>query len=899
MRALMLYIWAAPFSARAYADNPDDEGLKRSVEYCHFYGRKLYLAVNTLLKQDEIDNALYNYMAAACEAGIDGTIVQDFGVMKFINDRIPGLPIHISTQVSIMTAGGAEYLRSKYPSVTRVVPARELSIDELRRLRSETDLEIEVFVHGALCFCYSGMCLMSSYIGDRSGNRGRCAQPCRKMYDPGSYLLSPKDQCLLEDLPELIETGIDSFKIEGRMKSPEYTAGTVAVYRHRIDEICGQGRETYSLFNKKTDKKNTTDLDKYDNRKLNDKVDHIDKSILSLNLNNACEEGSGKKVLAELYNRGGFNRGYLHERNGRDMMSMLRPNHSGVEVGAVEKVSGREASIRLTERLYEHDVLEIRRGENSIFEFTTAQENDPKDLIKVLTMKDKRAAVGDRVFRTRCNKLLELIRNDYVENDLKLPVNISFKAKEGSNAVLEICCAAHKKDPSKIIISDTTDICITIEGVPAVKAQKSPITAESIRKQLNKLGDTRFETENINIDIDENLFIPVSQLNDMRREGCVRLERAIIEAAGPKWKIIDNENGNDIENDNNINNDNDNDKKNDNDAENDDHNVDSTGSNKKSALKLSGANAVIEEEKDDLPAYRVMVTCSTIEQIIASAAAGIQDICFNIYNFDPESVDNAINAAGGSGKMIIGLPYAGRYDVIDRSVEFIKKINRKYPNIRFMVRNFDELAMIKKYFLDIISEKRVETDYMPYTLNSFAFNSDAYRITLSTEADINELKQITGSINKKMFQTDKREFPETSLIVYGYQPSMISAQCVFKNISGKCGKGTISDPTMSSSQELAASGQNNILTSHDRTFRTRQQCGFCTNIIYNSVCLNNLDMAHELLGIGIDCFRIDLTFETAKETEQILKPIFNDEYFRTMSMENGSFTRGHLHRRVM
>ena len=219
-----VYIGGARFGARAYAENFAEEELIQAIREAHFYDRKLYLTVNTLLKEEEIDG-LYDYLAPCYENGLDAVIVQDMGVAGYIRRYFPGLDIHASTQMTITGALGAKFVESR--GITRVVPARELSLEEIRQIRRETDLEIECFVHGALCYCYSGQCLLSSMIGGRSGNRGQCAQPCRLPYmfdEKKKYYLSPKDICTLEIIPDLIEAGIDSFKIEGRMKKPEYVA---------------------------------------------------------------------------------------------------------------------------------------------------------------------------------------------------------------------------------------------------------------------------------------------------------------------------------------------------------------------------------------------------------------------------------------------------------------------------------------------------------------------------------------------------------------------------------------------------------------------------------------------------------------------------------------------------
>ncbi len=848
-----VYMGGTLFSARAYADNPDNEGLKRSVDYCHFYGRRLYLAVNTLLKQDEIDRLLYDYMAESFEAGIDGVIVQDLGVMRFIHRHFPTLPIHLSTQASVMTAEGAEYLRKQIPSVTRVVPARELSLEELKRFRNGTGLEIEVFVHGALCVCYSGMCLMSSYIGDRSGNRGRCAQPCRREYTgligeaghlvgnnknangSGSYLLSPKDQCLLKDIPELIGIGVDSFKIEGRMKSPEYTAGTVAVYRRRIDEACGKSSE---VFIYKSD------------------------------------------ILAELYNRGGFNRGYLHTRNGQEMMSMLRPNHSGVEIGRVEKVNGREALIKLSAEIFDHDVLEIRRGEKSIFEFTTAQEYPAGSTISTLTMKDRRAAAGDRVYRTRCGRLLTDIRERYIESVPVYPLKLEFTAHEGQDTVLtlscDLFCSKRKELSSGINISDKElelypdPLYVSVKAAPSTKALKAPITAESIKKQLCRFGDTAFEAASFKATTDDDIFIPVSQLNDMRREACAKLEKEVLERTQPiRLEKPEDSDAGEL------------------------FSPDKSGDQRGTCLNTEPGNKTDSSDKNGRkPCDWLTVSCVNIFQLKAALDAGVREICYNINSFDQEEIEEAVRAiqkhgdadlSGQDGirpaELIIGLPYACRYDVADGLKSFIGSLSEKYSNLRFMVRNFDELALLYDSFPEITAGHRFETDHMPYCLNSQAQIKDAYRITLSNEADLDELRTLV----------QQNPVPLTSLIIYGYQPSMVSAQCVYKNIYGKCQKGS-------------KNREDIRLGSQGHTFRTMQQCGFCTNIIYNSECLNNIDLINDLAGLGIDSFRIDLTFESADEAAGIIRTAtgrIQAGSRETKDVHRNGYTRGHLYRPVL
>ncbi len=238
-----VYLGGSRFGARAYADNLSADELTEAIDYAHLFGRKIYLTVNTLLKQSEME-LLYEYLLPYYERGLDAVIVQDFGVMQFIRTYFPEIPIHISTQMSIAGVCGAVHLKNL--GAARIVTARELSLSEIAQIRRQADIQIECFVHGALCYCYSGQCLLSSMLGGRSGNRGRCAQPCRLPYtvldarrQPLSkaecYPLSLKDLCTIDQIPQLIAAGIDSFKIEGRMKSAQYAAGVTSIYRNYID----------------------------------------------------------------------------------------------------------------------------------------------------------------------------------------------------------------------------------------------------------------------------------------------------------------------------------------------------------------------------------------------------------------------------------------------------------------------------------------------------------------------------------------------------------------------------------------------------------------------------------------------------------------------------------------
>ena len=308
-----IYMGGSRFGARAYADNPEEDRFLEAIDYVHLHGCRLYMTVNTLVKEEELDQ-LYDFLKPYYERGLDAVIVQDLGVWKFIREHFPDLPIHASTQMTVTGWRSAQSLKEM--GATRVVTARELSLQEIAEIRDHVDVEIESFVHGALCYCYSGQCLLSSLIGGRSGNRGRCAQPCRLPYDvltaagkpvqsaakqnsakltesiyetgkqnarnqntgkkgkgkhspdmqdrnarmkgkpyaqqkaavgDDRYVLSLKDLCTLDILPDIIESGVYSLKIEGRMKSPRYTAGVVSIYRKYVDYYLEHGRDGYKV----------------------------------------------------------------------------------------------------------------------------------------------------------------------------------------------------------------------------------------------------------------------------------------------------------------------------------------------------------------------------------------------------------------------------------------------------------------------------------------------------------------------------------------------------------------------------------------------------------------------------------------------------------------------------
>ena len=309
-----VYLGGALFGARAYAKNFTQDELLYAIDYVHLHEKKLHLTVNTLLKNRELEEQLYDYLLPYYERGLDAVIVQDAGVFSFIKKHFPGLELHASTQMTLTGEDGARFW--KEAGADRVVLARELSLDEIRRIHEALDIELECFVHGALCYCYSGQCLFSSMLGGRSGNRGRCAQPCRLPYgvmDAGSmltkgelYPISPRDLCTIDLLPELLRAGVSSLKIEGRMKQTQYAAGVTRIYRKYLD-ILESGHSKATTYASK---------------------DRGMKNIL--NEDYAVAEDD-RRALMELGNRSGFTAGYLRGEKGREMISLRSPKHTSAQ----------------------------------------------------------------------------------------------------------------------------------------------------------------------------------------------------------------------------------------------------------------------------------------------------------------------------------------------------------------------------------------------------------------------------------------------------------------------------------------------------------------------------------------------------------------------------------------
>ena len=497
-----VYTGGALFGARAYAHNLTEEELLEAIDYVHLHGRRLYLTVNTLIKDREMEKQMYDYLLPYYRQGLDAVIVQDIGLFRFIRKHFPDLPIHASTQMTLTGVDGAKFLEKE--GAQRIVTSRELSMAEVKKIADETELEIESFVHGALCYCYSGQCLFSSFIGGRSGNRGQCAQPCRLLYwtpeaKRPQYLLSLKDICTLELIPEMIESGIYSFKIEGRMKKPEYAAAVAFQYRKYADLYLKYYEECPA---------------------------EEDPAAYAMKKYRVREED--RQMLLDLYNRGGFHTGYYHTQNGREMISLNRPNHAGVPAVKVLAKKGRNVTAKALTDLYPQDIIELpmRKGREKADNYTCKDAVRKGMNVQIPVFADTPFKRDEIWMRTRNSTLIDTLREEFVNGKIKERICGTFRLYPQEKATLTVKCR---------------DAEITVAGEKAQEALSQPMSRERIEKQLRKTGNTEFEFSFLKAEIGEKVFLPMQSLNELRREALETLEKVICEKYRRSGEVKDPE----------------------------------------------------------------------------------------------------------------------------------------------------------------------------------------------------------------------------------------------------------------------------------------------------------------------------------------------------------------------
>jgi putative protease len=522
-----VYLGGKLFNARINANNFDDEEMRYAVDYAHLRGVKVFVTMNTLLRDEELEPAL-SYARELYEIGVDALIVQDLGLAGLLRETMPDFPLHLSTQGTVYDADGVRAAAKL--GFERVVLARELTLSEIEACCNVVrpggkKTEIEVFVHGALCVCYSGQCNMSRLAGGRSGNRGLCAQPCRLAYTGSGgtsrHFLSPKDSCALDLLGALIEAGVKSFKIEGRMKSPEYVAIVTGIYRKYIDMYLSKGFV---------------------------KVEEAD-----------------RRALLQAFNRGGFTDGYLTGKVGSGMMAMDVPKHQGIYIGKVIGTvkRGRQTGLVRIElakgaHLGLGDGVEIHTKEfcGNVVTYIEGQESHSlkdvrlaKDVINAkegyagpctLIIGDIEGEIkgGEEIWKLTDKALNESMESLYKGGrdgsdvgQRRLPIELEAHLHVGkpaefiAGAALALPFKGDEMQPS----SDITYVgsIETFTDIVPEKPLRRAMDHGRIIEQLSKCGDFPFEVADFVLDADEELAIPVSSLNRMRRSAMEKLAETI------------------------------------------------------------------------------------------------------------------------------------------------------------------------------------------------------------------------------------------------------------------------------------------------------------------------------------------------------------------------------------
>jgi len=469
-----VYLGGKLFGARAFSDNFTDNELIEAINYAHLYGVKVYVTVNTLVYEREVDSFL-NYVDFLHKNNVDALIIQDIGMMDLVRKLYPNLELHASTQMHIHNIEGVKLVESL--GLKRVVLARETSIDTIRYIKENTNIELEVFVQGALCISYSGQCLMSSLIGNRSGNRGTCAGSCRQKYNLISsgkkvnneeYILSTKDLCSLESIGDLIDIGVNSFKIEGRMKSREYVYLVTKIYRKAIDSYLSCGKVVIN------------------EEDIND--------------------------LKKIFNRG-FTKGFLNNADNSDITNSYRPNHQGIKIGKVIKYKDNYITIKLNDDVNINDGIRI---------------GDEGFIITNL-FKDKK-----RVDFAKSSDIISIyFKGNIKENELVLKTTDYLLNKEIDNEInlkkrkilIDGKVFAYKDTCLKLEITDGVNNIEVIGGL-VQNSINAPISFSKIKEQISKLGNTVYKFANLEVDGNNDIFISIKELNELRREAVFKLDEA-------------------------------------------------------------------------------------------------------------------------------------------------------------------------------------------------------------------------------------------------------------------------------------------------------------------------------------------------------------------------------------
>lgn len=720
-----IYLGGEKYSARAYADNFTSEQIVSAIRIAHLHDCRIYLTLNTLIKENEIIE-IVDYIKPFYMAGLDGVIVQDFGVIHILKTVFKQMEIHASTQMTITGVDGAKL--AKNYGFSRIVPARELSLEEIKHIKNEVNIEVECFIHGAMCYGYSGQCLFSSILGGRSGNRGRCAGPCRLPYhvhakevsttSKDEYPISMKDMCVLHILPSLIEAGIDSFKIEGRMKSPAYAAGVTALYRKYIDLYYEKGAAGYQVSKE--------DID----------------------------------TLMHLYIRSEISEGYYNRHNQADMITLEKPSYLGTD-----------------------DEL-----------------------------------------------VLQLIKK-YVKEPSKQAVNIELQLQIDKKAMIRI-----SQDQMEHGTYESTPILVEMTGEIVQAASKRPVTKEQIEETVVKLGNTGLKCSKFSLTMDEQIFIPVGKLKELRRNAVALYEERILQEKGYMPRCFS---------------------------------------------ETEYDSLYVQEKTTQSNELKVLhVSCMTLDQLAILTAMSSSRIYVDadLLMEQKEKVLNLMETT--DGEFYVSLPYIKRL----RDIAF-------YDSLAKLIK---EQASIKGLLLHTIDQipyanaiKKGRKLYLVADSSLYMWNHLAYEflstyvdeVTLPYELNYSECRELTDFLG--------RGKAVVSQIVYSTIPMLISANCILKT-KHKC------------QGKTGLSKEQYLEDRYQIKFPVYNNCEHCYNVIYNSLPFSLHNKWKQVSKMKVGAYRLDFVYENGAQCRKILQLFSQkmEQKATELVFKDGEYTTGHFGREV-
>ena len=825
-----VYFGADLFSARAYASNFNMEELEQAITYAKTRGVKTNLTLNTLITDNEFNDA-FELAKKAYEFGIDAIIVQDLGLAKQLVKNFPDLDIHASTQMTVHNLQGV--LKLQELGFKRVVLSRELSLQEIEYICKNSNIEIECFIHGALCISYSGQCLFSSMVGGRSGNRGKCAQPCRLPYkllendteiDKG-FLLSTRDLCGLDFIPNLIKAGVTCLKIEGRMKSPEYVATVTRIYRKYIDIAEKIIYENTSLVN--------DDTEKIDNQITNNfseyKVDETD-----------------RKILLQSFNRGMSSNGHLANEPNKNLIFKEKPNNMGLFLGKVEKYNKNKGyiTVKLQEPIEIGDTISLEKetGSYNVSELMDKNKNIKETSIgQTVTIGRMKGNInlGDKIYKLSSKKLNLIAQNSINGEHRKIPLNCSITIKHNEPLQINITPAFSENDTlNDVSIYSNMNITYTSDIIPET-AENRPLEEEKVIEQINKTNNSIFYFKNINIALDNNIFLPKfsATLNDLRRKS---LDLAY-EFAISNIKRTSNAN---ISNDY--------------DDINSKSNVD---------------NNSIFKEKNISVLLNILNTDFNYTDL-----TGFDNVYIPLKYFSIKKYSKIITDLQNKFNIYIYMPTIIRANYRNLFFANIENTIKTYKIKGFIISNISNLRLLEK----VVNKSNFEI-IANYTFNIFNLysvnelkNLGINKFTISPEST---KEIIDNPCNSTVENNNFERYLPAELIVYGKTPLMNMNYCVLGK-TNKCYP-TCDSKCMSENSYYLKDRLNmkfRILFDNIQTVSTIYNCK-TTSI--SADCFNT------------DCLRIDILDESIDEINNIVCTVKNNERF-----EGKEFTNGNLNRSI-